>query len=241
MDGSVSDDPVRGRLLVALLASAALHLSLMYGVAVRTPPQPAAEPILARIDRAPSPLHDPPRRAGPPPSTVPPGPMQRRVHDAVATPAPPQPASSGAGALLEPAPPHAAEADPPAWRTANTASAEDALPPVEMPLLADPTWYSAAQLDVFPVAREPVRPSYPQGEAAASGGVVTLLLRIDEAGRVHECSVVEARPQAVFDEAALAAFRAAQFLPGRKDGRAVRSRVLVKVAFAPAPAPAALR
>jgi protein TonB len=62
---------------------------------------------------------------------------------------------------------------------------------------------------------------------------VTLLLLVDETGQVHECSVVDARPEGIFEEAALGAFRSARFSPGRKDGRNVRSRVLVKVVFNP--------
>jgi periplasmic protein TonB len=56
---------------------------------------------------------------------------------------------------------------------------------------------------------------------------------IDESGAVHEVSVAAAQPEGYFEGAAIAAFQGVQFEPARKDGQAVRSRVLVKVAFSP--------
>ena len=246
-DNTGFDKNGRGRLLLALLASAALHLSLMFGVAVRAPARGAVlEPILARIDGAgsqPSEMsaqHPSPRHPASPTRAV--GERTGADSAAVATEFPgeaqsPQSQRGNTASAADPPP----QAQTPASRPRDPPPADDPLPPVEMPLLADPTWYQAAQLDVFPVAREPVRPAYPEGEAAASGGEVTLLLLVDETGRVHECSVVDARPAGVFDDAALAAFRAARFVPGRRDGREVRSRVLVKVAFRPTRDDAAAR
>jgi protein TonB len=106
-----------------------------------------------------------------------------------------------------------------------------------MPLIVDTTWYPAAQLDVFPTALAPVRPAYPRSAAEADvAGAVTLLLLIDETGRVHDSAVMDAQPENTFEEAALEAFRLARFTPGQRDGRSVRSRVLVKVVFNPAQA-----
>lgn len=212
------DDTARLRLLVAVLASAALHLSLMFGVAVRRPgPAFLSEPILAHIEVA-----------GRVPALQRERVAQRAAvrHSAQATPPAPRPKPGGV--VQTPAVEPAIQVAAPA-----TAEPDDALPPVEMPLLADPTWYPAAQLDVFPAALEPVRPAYPETAAASTGGQVTLLLLVDDTGRVHECSVVDAQPEGVFDAAAVVAFRSARFAPGRKDGRSVRSRVLVKVLFSP--------
>jgi len=212
------DDTARLRLLVAVLVSAALHLSLMFGVAVRRPgPAALSEPILAHIEvagRVPA-LHR---------ESV----AQRAAAQRSAQATRPAPRPSPGGVVQTPAVEPAIQAAAPA-----TVVPEDELPPVEMPLLADPTWYPAAQLDVFPAALEPVRPAYPE-TAADTLGQVTLLLLVDDTGRVHECSVVDAQPEGVFDEAAVVAFRSARFAPGRKDGRSVRSRVLVKVLFNPA-------
>jgi periplasmic protein TonB len=61
---------------------------------------------------------------------------------------------------------------------------------------------------------------------------VTLMLAIDETGLVHDAVVVSAQPEGVFETSALAAARAARFTPARKDGGAVRSKIIVKLRFA---------
>jgi protein TonB len=65
---------------------------------------------------------------------------------------------------------------------------------------------------------------------------VTLLVMIDEAGRVEGTSVVDAVPDGVFEQAAQQALANAAFYPAQKDGRTVRSRILIKVEFDPAAA-----
>jgi protein TonB len=209
------------RLALAVLLSAALHASLIFGLAVRRPStEPASEPILARVQAVPDPAaspSEPQPREGPPRRAARPA---VRTHSVAESPAD---ASNRADLV----------------RRAQPATPET-LPPVEMPLLADPTWYSAAQLDVFPAALAPVRPVYPQAAADAdAAGEVTLLLLIDATGRVHDSAVVDAQPAHTFEEAALEAFRAARFRPAERDGRSVRSRVLVRVVFQPSEAGAA--
>jgi len=108
------------------------------------------------------------------------------------------------------------------------------LPPVDMPLITDPTWYEARQLDVFPRALSAVRPAYPElGEKAGLNGEVTIELLVDESGQVHTAGVVRAIPEGYFEAAAVSALLAARFVPGQKDGHPVRSRVVVKVMFSP--------
>jgi len=123
----------------------------------------------------------------------------------------------------------------PAAPGSGAAEAESsALPEVESLAALDDTWYPAKQLDVLPVAQVEVQPRYPEAAAARSvGGEVTLLLLVDELGEVQERTVVEANPPGVFDEAALAAFQDVFFQPAVKNGRRVRSRVLVTVTFDP--------
>jgi protein TonB len=113
------------------------------------------------------------------------------------------------------------------------------LPSVAMPLLADPTWYSPQQLDVYPRALSSVQPAYP----AQTGirGEVTLLLMVNERGTVEDVSVVRAVPEGYFEAAAVAAFQAARFEPARKDGRNVRSRIVLRVSFDPDSAPGDLQ
>jgi protein TonB len=105
-------------------------------------------------------------------------------------------------------------------------------PALEIPLLEDPTWYPAKQVDVHPVALDPVKPAYPaEGVARGVEGKVLLLLLIDEAGVVKEAAVAEADSEGIFEESALAAFRSARFAPAQKNGRAVKSRVLIRVNY----------
>jgi len=106
------------------------------------------------------------------------------------------------------------------------------LPALEVPLLEDPTWYPAKQVDVHPAALHPIKPVYPEkGVELGVDGKVVLLLLIDETGLVKEVSVMEADPEGIFEESALAAFRNARFAPAQKNGRAVKSRVLIRVSY----------
>lgn len=130
-------------------------------------------------------------------------------------PAPPQPAP-------EPSPPAPPEPSPPA----------SPAPGVELPLAEDPTYYPAAKVDVHPQALRRIEPVFP--DAAANAGIqgeVTLLLLIDEFGVVKEASVAEAKPEGWFEESALEAFRNARFRPAERKGRAVKSRVLIRVSY----------
>ena len=125
------------------------------------------------------------------------------------------------------------EAPPPAMPAAPAIEqASPLLPALEVPLLEDPTWYPAKQVDVHPTALHPIKPVYPDegGEKGVEGNVVLLLL-IDEAGAVKEATVMEANPEGIFEESALAAFREARFAPAQKNGRAVKSRVLIRVSY----------
>ena len=212
-------DPVRRRLLLALAASCAVHLSLLYTV---RPAPPQARPApLALHARLSLPAALPDTAAEPP----------------LLSRAPRVPATRNAqptGPLAEPpdVPGIAAVAGEPLQRVAATRAPAHSSAALELPLLPDTTWYAARQLDVFPRALTAVEPAYPEPASAADvGGEVTLLLRIDEHGTVHEVAVVEAQPPGYFEDAAVAALRAARFEPALKDGRAVRSRILVKVAF----------
>ena len=219
------DDGAPGRLLIALAASAALHASLLYTVRF-VPPRAPGTPfaaLQARLEPAPSPVSD---QAVPQPSTA-----TRSAHVPRSSQHQPaeQPGSADAPAS-------------PMVRAAEPAAISEPVPPpapqpaLELPGVRDLTWYPARQLDVFPRPLVAYKPVYPE-QAGAEGlrGEVTLLLLIDEEGAVHEASVVEAQPPGHFEQAALAAFEGARFEPARKDGRAVRSRILVKMAFSPEP------
>jgi periplasmic protein TonB len=206
------------RLLLAIALSCVLHLSLLYTVRVAPARPVAAPPLQARLQLPADPSLF--SRDAQPARTV----RERR------TPRPTEARSD-----LQPAAAILPALQPPS----NESSAPDAapmpvsLPAVELPFLRDTTWYPARQLDVFPRPLTPLQPAYP--DDADLRGEVTLLVLIDEAGAVHEVTVAESQLPERFQVAAAAAFRNARFEPALKDGRAVRSRVVVKVAFVPEP------
>ena len=100
------------------------------------------------------------------------------------------------------------------------------------PEIPDPTYYGARQLDVYPVLASTLRLGDREGAPTPAGlGRVLLLVLIDAEGLVNEVSVIEAKPPGVFDEHARAAFQAARFNPALKNGRPVKSRLLVDVDY----------
>lgn len=200
------------RFALALLASLALHLALILGVQIKAAQQSgkAQSAMEVRIERQAGEVSSVVLSTGElsvaqvtnESETV------EQVRDQKAAPPPAMPASPVAEQVSR------------------------LLPALEVPLLEDPTWYPAKQLDVHPTALYPIKPAYPD-KAAEQGleGNVVLLLLIDEAGAVKEAAVVEANPEGAFEESALAAFREARFAPAQKNGRAVKSRVLIRVTY----------
>lgn len=117
-----------------------------------------------------------------------------------------------------------------------TATTEAATPQseAEMVALPDPVHYEARDLDIYPRSLRPISPTYPASARDAQiAGSVTLLVLIDEGGRVVSASVVDADPGGVFDQAAQEAIAATAFYPAQRNGRTVRSRTLIKVEFDP--------
>lgn len=99
--------------------------------------------------------------------------------------------------------------------------------------------YPASELDIYPQAVTPIAPVYPPEAATIQGAAVTLLVLVDDAGGVVATSVVDATAGTLFEEAAIEAVARAAFSPARKEGRAVRSQILIKVEFDAAEAGAA--
>ena len=128
------------------------------------------------------------------------------------------------------------EATPkPAPKTAEAPAAKPPSSPaagIEVPLIRDPTYYPARQLDVYPQPMAIIQPKCPDVALAQRlNGRVQLLVLIDEFGVVNETSVVEAQPAGVFEETAAQAFRSARFVPAQKQGNHVKSRVILRVNF----------
>lgn len=197
--------PAVARLILAVALSLALHLGLFFlvriGAVSRPVPPPVLQVSLEAADAAP-----------------------RRITEAPAAPAP--------RAATAEKPAHAAAAAPPESVAALPAPVSAPLPTLDISLVDDPVYYTARQLDAHPQAAQPVRPEYPDGAAdAGAEGYVTLKLLIDDGGKVREAAVVDAQPPGVFEDSALAAFRAASFLPGQRNGRPVKSQILIKVTY----------
>ena len=207
------------RLLIALLLSAALHASFIYGVAPR--PGEVAHPIAPLAARL-------------IPEVLRPAPAQSRR----LIPAPPRaaPPVSHVPMSVPSTPPEAPlVAAPPSNGAESAERREDSvLPKADLPFPVDLQWYEARDLDVYPRALGSLDVPYPSSaQTDAPRGVVTLLVAIDEAGAVHDASVLSAEPAGYFEAAALASLRDAQFAPGERGGHAVRSKIVVKLRFAP--------
>lgn len=222
----------RTRTLACFGASVLAHMVVIVGLVIRPPAGPAAGPgvIEARLEGAVGPIDDAQLTGDAPIDGL----SERATVDDPPHPprtVPPQsPEVNAARAQRQSLP-----ASPTAGPTeVDEEASESPLPEIESVAAVDDTWYAARQLDVLPTALVEVQPAYPEAAAAQSiAGEVTLLLLVDEMGQVRERSVVESEPPGVFDEAALAAFRKVPFQPAMKDGRRVRSRVLVTVSFNP--------
>ena len=199
------------RMIFALTVSLAVHFAVV--LVIQGKPTPAdgtgAVPLIARLE-----------------------PVQSIRADASSAEQVAQPAS------LPAAEPSTAGETPAADPVGASSSAPQAAPQpkanvLDIPVIRDATYYAARFLDEYPKPLGPIEPRFPEQATISriSGGTVTLLLLIDEDGVLRDVSVVEAQPESIFDEAALAAFRDMRFSPARKNGRAVRSRVLVTVGF----------
>jgi len=151
------------------------------------------------------------------------------------TPAPSPMQSPPAAPVVTAAAPSALPADaPPALAT--TANPLPGPPQATglptLPVGIDTNWYLARQVDSHPKVIGRIEPAYPE-EAKRRNieGTLKLMLKIDDLGRVQSAEVVEATPSGMFDDAALAAFRGARFLPAMKEGRPVRYQAYIRVDF----------
>ena len=199
------------RFALALLLSLAAHLALTSWPGVRQPGPPREA---SRIDARLLPLRPP----------------------VAAVQAPRREASPARAAQRETTMP-AASAD----RDALVAVPEPAAPAGQTPPSPPPPagsraldlhYYTAGELDAYPVPRAPLTVTLPA--AARDGAIegwVRLLVQIDETGMVAGAEVHDAQPPGVFDAATLEAVRGARFVPARKEGREVRSRVMLELEF----------
>lgn len=206
------------KLALTLAGSLLFHFALIFGLQIQAMPAAnlSATVIEARLVEASSAATEPP------PAPV----IEIPEADALSPQA--------AEAIPPPTPSSPVSAPPTPEQPASAAVPENnaQLPSMEMPLIEDPTYYSAQEVDVHPTALQAILPLYPDEAAHANvTGSVVLLLLLDEGGKVQDISVAEANPPGLFDQSALDAFRNARFSPAQRQGRVVKSRVRIKVNY----------
>jgi TonB family protein len=90
-----------------------------------------------------------------------------------------------------------------------------------------PHYYRGSELDYGPAPLTPIEPA----AAVKTPGRVIARVLINESGGADAVRIEASEPLAVFDEAVKAAFGAARYRPGMKEGRSVKSQMLVEVVF----------
>lgn len=215
--------PTAQRVVAAMSVSIALHVALIGLVRVNPATMAAAaNPVIqARLQiTAPHPAAV---------SAPPPLPQSHAPLPAPVSAAPPATPSTSLPTAAEPEPPAPRELPSP-----NNPAPSSALelPAIDVPLLMDPTFYTARQVDVHPRALADIQPGYPElARSQGMTGRVMLQLKIDAAGTVQDLEVLKAHPPGIFDQSALDAFRNAHFTPAQKEGRAVNSLVEIEVRY----------
>lgn len=92
--------------------------------------------------------------------------------------------------------------------------------------------YTVTELDGVPKPTNRLSPIYPfRARRQKVEGAVTVEFTIDTDGRTSDLRIIEAEPANTFDEAALRAIRKWRFKPGRKNGKAVVTRVQQTITF----------
>ncbi len=193
--------PARRRFALALSASALLHLYVVKALVVEVPSD-RARPAAA----APMQVRLEPMSLPPPPESV-------------AAPAAVQPSRASDGAR------QAGSAKDDANSGSTAVSVALRQPP-------DPVYYPAGELDSYPRPVAPLKLGHPAGIAPdGAPGKVQLVLQINEHGIVDRVSIVEAEPRGRFEDELRAALLQTQFLPALKDGRPVKSRILLSISL----------
>jgi len=233
---------VRRRFLAMLWLSAALHAAVLGLVRLPPPLSRALPPELQVRLMQPAPALTaktlPEARSAPlparpaPPARVKPEPLIQVM---------PQPEVAPAVVPVVVPAPQAAPVPAPAPAPSVTVSApsRDAPgPTINIPLMVDPRYYSARELDVQPTALRKPEPLYPpQAEEQEVSGRVVLRLHLETDGSVSRIEVVSVTPGGVFGElfrkSTLDSLRAIRFRPAQRNGQPVRAVVEIPVVFEP--------
>jgi periplasmic protein TonB len=115
---------------------------------------------------------------------------------------------------------------------------EPVAPHIDLPQLADTTYYDALALDspqLQPIGSvEPIDPE--AGSSNPHTGYVRLQLKLEADGRVSDATVLESNMSPKYEKAAIEAFGNARFQPARRNGSPVRARFKVELTFKAPPA-----
>ncbi len=109
--------------------------------------------------------------------------------------------------------------------------APETSPPVVLPQLPDPTVYEARDLDSYPRPIAPLDTGRIEDPVTGNPVSIRLELVIDERGVVNDVAVAGPGPVGIAEAELRAVLAATRFIPARKDGRAVKSRVLLSVSL----------
>ncbi|MDQ6627329.1 MAG: TonB family protein [Pseudomonadota bacterium] len=144
----------------------------------------------------------------------------------------PVPSRQAASAPTEPREmsPAARESESPAadWPSTPSSAASQREPG----LRPAPAYLSGAHLDPGPAPLDDIEPVFPT-EAGNQEGMVVLRILISEAGVVDDVAVIRSAPKGLFEHAAVVAFQNAKFSPGRVFGLPVKSQINIQVDFTP--------
>jgi len=102
--------------------------------------------------------------------------------------------------------------------------------PLSLPQIPDPTVYTARDLDSYPRLIVPLDTGRIEPVAAGSPVVARFEVTIDERGGVSDVAIVGTAARLEKELSAMLA--TTRFIPARKDGRAVKSRVLLSISLA---------
>lgn len=110
-----------------------------------------------------------------------------------------------------------------AEKSSRSEAREDLPPP-----RPSPVYYTAHELDVYPTLREPLNITWEEG---SQPGWLTVGLTLDETGVIEEVSMLDASLDRGAEATLREALHAARFTAALKDGRAVKSRIFVRIRF----------
>lgn len=113
-----------------------------------------------------------------------------------------------------------------------TPNASELGAPEARSVIAGPRYFTAAELDQRPAAVSAIDLEYPAAGPPRAGYLVARIL-INEHGRADGVQILVSDPAGAFDRLVTEAFAAGRYQPGRKNGVAVKSQMIVEVKFEP--------